>query len=54
MPSLLQHQSTSAMKMLLVGESGTAKTGALADLIDAGYSSASSTLTTGLMSFPSS
>lgn len=37
MPSLRQHQSTSAMKMLVVGESGSAKTGALADLIDAGY-----------------
>lgn len=37
MPTLDQHQSTRSIKMLLLGDSGTGKTGALASLVSAGY-----------------
>lgn len=37
MPQLSSHQSTSATKMLLIGESGSGKTGALVSLVEAGY-----------------
>lgn len=37
MPSLTQHQSNSYTKMLLEGDSGSGKTGALTSLVAAGY-----------------
>lgn len=37
MPSLAQHQSNSFTKMLLEGDSGSGKTGALTSLVAAGY-----------------
>lgn len=37
MPSLTEHKSSSIVKMLLLGESGTGKSGALASLAAAGY-----------------
>ena len=37
MPSLLQHQSQTATKLLLIGDSGSGKTGALASLAKAGF-----------------
>lgn len=37
MPKLLNHQSSSVTKMLLIGDSGAGKTGALASLALAGY-----------------
>lgn len=37
MPSLSQHQSNDFTKMLLEGDSGSGKTGALASLVGAGY-----------------
>lgn len=37
MPSLDQHQSNDFTKMLLMGDSGSGKTGALASLVEAGY-----------------
>lgn len=37
MPTLDEHPSASLVKMLIVGESGTGKTGALASLASAGY-----------------
>ncbi len=37
MPSIAQHQSGKTTKMLLIGDSGTGKTGALMSLADAGY-----------------
>ena len=37
MPSISQHQSASTTKMLLIGDSGAGKTGALASLAVAGY-----------------
>lgn len=37
MPSLDQHQSAEFVKLLLMGDSGTGKTGALASLVLAGY-----------------
>lgn len=37
MPALAQHKSTSITKMLLIGDSGTGKTGALASLPLAGF-----------------
>ncbi len=37
MPSLNQHQSNKITKLLLMGESGTGKTGALASLVAANY-----------------
>lgn len=37
MPPLSQHQSTKATKLLLIGDSGGGKTGALASLASAGY-----------------
>jgi len=37
MPSLLQHVSQSSTKLLLIGDSGSGKTGALASLVKAGY-----------------
>lgn len=37
MPALTAHQSSSTVKMLLIGDSGSGKTGALASLAAAGY-----------------
>jgi len=37
MPSLSNHQSNRICKLLLIGDSGTGKTGALASLVAAGY-----------------
>lgn len=37
MPSLEQHQSSSTVKMLMIGDSGAGKTGALVSLVSAGY-----------------
>lgn len=37
MPKLSQHQSKTSTKMLLIGESGTGKTGAMASLVESGY-----------------
>lgn len=37
MPSLIQHQSQTSVKLLLIGDSGTGKTGSLFSLILAGY-----------------
>jgi hypothetical protein len=37
MPSLNDHQSSKTTKLLLIGDSGTGKTGALASLVEAGY-----------------
>jgi hypothetical protein len=37
MPKLGQHQSTQITKMILIGESGTGKTGSLVSLVKAGY-----------------
>ena len=37
MPNLSTHQSQSSTKMLLIGDSGSGKTGALASLVEAGY-----------------
>lgn len=37
MPSLSQHQSSTATKLLLIGDSGTGKTGALVSLVKAGF-----------------
>ncbi len=37
MPSLAQHQSNQYTKLLLIGDSGTGKTGALTSLVAAGY-----------------
>lgn len=37
MPSLTEHRSSSIVKLLLLGDSGTGKTGALASLAAAGY-----------------
>lgn len=37
MPSLAEHQSASTTKMLLIGDSGSGKTGALTSLVEAGY-----------------
>jgi hypothetical protein len=37
MPQLSQHQSASTTKLLLIGDSGSGKTGALASLASAGY-----------------
>ena len=37
MPSLADHQSATTTKMLLMGDSGSAKTGSLASLVRAGY-----------------
>lgn len=37
MPSLAEHPSSKVVKMMLVGDSGAGKTGALASLVDAGY-----------------
>lgn len=37
MPDLTQHQSTTTTKLLLIGDSGTGKTGALAALAAAGF-----------------
>lgn len=37
MPKILQHQSAEVTKMLLIGDSGTGKTGALYSLAKAGY-----------------
>lgn len=37
MPSLAQHQSSQFTKLLLIGDSGSGKTGALASLVKAGY-----------------
>lgn len=37
MPSLATHQESNSIKMLLIGDSGTGKTGALASLVEAGY-----------------
>lgn len=37
MPSLTQHQSNQFTKLLLIGDSGTGKTGALTSLVAAGY-----------------
>lgn len=37
MPSLIDHPSTSVIKLLMIGESGSGKTGALASLAKAGY-----------------
>ncbi len=37
MATLSQHQSQNATKLLLIGDSGTGKTGALASLVQAGY-----------------
>lgn len=37
MPSLASHQSSATTKMLLIGDSGSGKTGALTSLVEAGY-----------------
>jgi len=37
MPSLRNHQSVQFTKMLLIGDSGTGKTGSLVSLVKAGY-----------------
>jgi hypothetical protein len=37
MPNILQHQASRSTKMLLIGNSGTGKTGALFSLAEAGY-----------------
>lgn len=37
MPSLADHPSSSVVKMLICGDSGAGKSGALASLVDAGY-----------------
>lgn len=37
MPSLADHQSQSVTKLLLIGDSGTGKTGSLVSLVEAGY-----------------
>lgn len=37
MPALAQHQSAKTTKMLLLGDSGSGKTGSLASLVKAGY-----------------
>jgi len=37
MPSLSTHQSQSTVKMLLIGDSGSGKSGALTSLVEAGY-----------------
>ena len=37
MPSLAQHQSNEFTKLLIEGDSGSGKTGALASLVGAGY-----------------
>lgn len=37
MPSISEHHSSNATKLMLIGDSGTAKTGALASLVAAGY-----------------
>ena len=37
MPSLSQHQSAKITKLLLMGDSGTAKTGSLVSLVKEGY-----------------
>lgn len=37
MPSILQHQSSKSTKLLLIGDSGSGKTGALFSLAEAGY-----------------
>lgn len=37
MPSLLDHNSQQAVKALLIGDSGSGKTGSLASLVEAGY-----------------
>src|SRR4051812_44359341 len=37
MPPLANHQSAKTTKLLLMGDSGTGKTGALASLADAGF-----------------
>lgn len=37
MPSLTEHPSTRTTKLLLLGDSGSGKTGALASLVEAGY-----------------
>ncbi len=37
MPALADHNSTSMTKLLLIGDSGTGKTGALTSLVEAGY-----------------
>src|SRR5216683_1625548 len=37
MPTLSNHQSNDFTKMLIMGDSGTGKTGALASLVKAGY-----------------
>ena len=37
MPTLSQHQSSATTKMLLIGDSGSGKSGALASLADAGF-----------------
>lgn len=37
MPKILQHQSAEVTKMLLIGDSGTGKTGALYSLAEAGF-----------------
>ena len=37
MPSLTQHQSNDYTKMLIIGDSGTGKTGSLTSLVAAGY-----------------
>jgi len=37
MPNLADHQSAKITKMLLMGDSGTAKTGSLVSLVEAGY-----------------
>jgi len=37
MPSLSSHQSSQSVKLLLIGDSGAGKTGALTSLVEAGY-----------------
>lgn len=37
MPSLADHQASKIVKLLLIGDSGTGKTGSLASLVKAGY-----------------
>lgn len=37
MPSLSSHQSAKSVKLLLIGDSGVGKTGALVSLVEAGY-----------------
>lgn len=37
MPSMLEHESNSIVKVLLAADSGSGKTGALASLVDAGF-----------------